>query len=114
MKKKIAFTVLSITIMAISFAFAPFKNGKVIMIISLETKNYSEWKKAFDAGAAIREKAGIKVVSVCCAFENENKVTVIEEAETAQSADNFLSVLKSKQKELNLSNMEIKIMDKME
>jgi hypothetical protein len=114
MKKKIAFTVLSIIVMAILFAFTPFKNGKVIMIISLETKNYSEWKKAFDAGVQIREKAGIKVISICCAFENENKVTVIEEAETAQSADNFLSVLKSRQKDLGLSNLEIKVMDKME
>lgn len=113
LKNKIALTLL-VSSMASSFAFKPFKNGKVIMIISIEVQNFSEWKKTFDAGAPIREKAGIKVISICSAFDNENKITVIEEAENAQSADNFLSVLKSKQKIGDLSKLEIKVMDKVE
>jgi hypothetical protein len=112
-RNKLALTLLVI-VMVSSFAFTPFKNGKVIMIISIEVQNFSEWKKTFDAGAAIREKVGIKVVSICSAFENENKITIIEEAENAQSADNFLTLLKSKQKAGDLTKLEIKVLDKVE
>ena len=68
------------------------------MVFTLETKNFTEWKKAFDVGASVREKAAIKVLSVCRSVENENQVIVIEEAENAQSAYDFLQLLKSKQK----------------
>jgi hypothetical protein len=105
--------ILSIITMA-SFATTPFKNGKVIMIISIEVKNYSEWKKMFDAGAPVREKAGIKVLSVCSSIENENQIIVIEEAANAQAAHDFLTVLKSKQKEGDVSKLDVKLYDKAE
>jgi hypothetical protein len=97
-----------------TFAFTPAKNGKVIMIVTLEVKSFTEWKKGFDAGAPIREKAGIKVLSVCSARENENQIVVIEEAESAQAAQDFLTVLKSKQKEGDISKLDIKLYDKAE
>lgn len=97
-----------------TLAFAPFKNGKVIMIVSIETKDLTAFKKAFDAGAPIREKAGIKVLSVCSSTENENKVIVIEEAESAQAAHDFITVLKSRQKAGDMSKLDIKMYDKVE
>lgn len=112
-KKLFTATLLSI-IMLVTSAFTPPKNGKVIMIITLEVKSFTEWKKGFDAGSAIREKAGIKVVSVCSSVENENQIVVIEEAESAQAAHDFLAILKSKQKDGDISKLEIKIYDKAE
>lgn len=112
--KKIIIAATLSSVMAVTLAFTPFKNGKVIMIISLEVKNFTDWKKGFDAGAPVREKAGIKVLSVCSSIENENQITVIEEAESAQAAHDFLALLKSKQKEGDLSKLDIKLFDKAE
>ncbi|HEY0031292.1 MAG TPA: hypothetical protein VGC65_11075 [Bacteroidia bacterium] len=97
-----------------TIAFKPFRNGKVIMIISIEVKNFTEWKKAFDAGSPVREKNGIKVISVCSATENENHVIVIEEAENAQAAHDFLTLLKAKQQSGDISKMDVKLYDKAE
>lgn len=107
-----------ITTMAITSAFAsavpPFKNGKVIMIITLEVHDFTQWKKAFDTGAAIREKAGIKVLSVCSSAGNENQIVVIEEAENAQAAHEFVTILKSRQKTGDMSKLDVKLYDKAE
>lgn len=100
--------------MSITSAFTAFKNGKVIMIVSIEVKNFTEWKKMFDAGAPIREKAGIKVVSVCSSVENENNVVVIEEAENVKVATDFLALLKSKQKDGDMTKLDVKMYDKAE
>ena len=100
--------------MTIASAFTLSKNGKVIMIVSIEVKNFTEWKKMFDEGASVREKAGIKVLSICRLVDNENQVIVIEEAESAKAANDFLSVLKSKQKDGDMSKLDVKIYDKAE
>ena len=106
------FAVLMISIvMTTSLAFTPFKNGKVIMIVTIEVKNYMDWKQSFDKGAPIRVNAGIKVVSVCRSIENKNQVVVIEEAANAQTAHDFLSLLKSKQKEGEIEKLDIKLYD---
>ncbi len=97
-----------------TMAFTTLKEGKIIMIVSIEVKNFTEWKKMFDAGAPVREKAGIKVLSVCRLVDNENQVVVIEEAESAKAANDFLSVLKSKQKDGDMSKLDVKIYDKAE
>ncbi|MDF2435859.1 MAG: hypothetical protein K0Q95_235 [Bacteroidota bacterium] len=97
-----------------ALALTPYKNGKVIMIISIEVKDFSVWKKNFDAAAPIREKAGIKVLSVCSSAQNENQVVVIEEAEDAQTAHNFILKLQSKQKDGDVSKLDIKMYDKAE
>jgi hypothetical protein len=112
--KNLIVATIMLVIMASSFAFTPFKNGKVIIIVSIEVKNFTEWKKSFDAGAPVREKAGIKVMSVCSSVENENQVVVIEEAENAQAAHDFLALLKSKQKDGEISKLDIKLYDKAE
>jgi hypothetical protein len=112
-KKTITAIIFSL-VMLISLACAPFKNGKVIMIVSVEVTDFTEWKKGFDAGAPIREKAGIKVISVCSSVENENQVVVIEEAANAQVAHDFLTMLRSKQKDLNISKLEVKLYDQAE
>jgi hypothetical protein len=100
--------------LTIASAFTLFKDGKVIMIVSIEVKNFAEWKKMFDSGASIREKAGIKVLSAGSLIGNENQVVVIEEAESAKAANDFLSVLKSKQKDGDMSKLDVKIYDKAE
>lgn len=112
--KKIVAVAFVSTVMAGTLAFTPFKNGKVIMLITLDVKNFTEWKKGFDAGAPVREKAGIKVLSVCSSLEDQNHVIVIEEAEDAQSAHNFLELLKSKQKQGDMTKLDVKLFDKAE
>lgn len=112
-KKTVPATLL-IALMIITSAFTTFKNEKVILIITLEVKSFVEWKKGFDAGAPVREKAGIKVLSVCSSIENENQIVVIEEAANAQAAHDFLILLKSKQKEGDLSKLAVQLYNKME
>ncbi len=97
-----------------SSAFSASKNGKVIIVVSIEVNDYPTWKKSFDAGSPVRDKAGIKVLSVCSSIENQNQVMVIEEAENAQVAHDFLALLKSKQKEGEINKLIIKLYDKAE
>ena len=108
---KLFVPILISLIMTTASAFSTFRNGKVIMIVSVQVKNYKEWKTGFDAGAGVREKAGIKVLSVCLSTEDENRVVVIEEAENAQSAHDFLTLLQSKQKEGDIAKLDIKLYD---
>lgn len=110
--KKLIQTSAFILASLIFCSFTPPKNGKVILMISLEAKNFSEWKSGFDAGTALREKAGIKVISICSALDNENQITVIEEAASLQVANDFITMLKSKIKEGDLKNFKITIYDK--
>lgn len=107
-------TVLALLAMTPVFAINPSKGGKVILIVSIEVKNAVEWKKAFDAGAPAREKAGIKVLSISSALENENQITVVEEAASEQSAKDFLNILKSRQKAGDMNSVDVKIMDRID
>lgn len=84
------------------------------MIVSIEVKSFTEWKKMFDAGAPVREKAGIKVLSVCSLVGNENQIVVIEEAENAKAAQDFLSLLKSKQKNGDMTKLNVKMYNQAE
>ena len=72
--KNIFSVAMLFVVITMTLAFTSIKNGKVIMIVSLEVKNFTEWKKGFDAGAPVREKAGIKVLNICSSIENENKI----------------------------------------
>jgi hypothetical protein len=112
--KNILITTALIFTAFITSAFKSFDNGKVIMLITLEVKNFAEWKKNFDAGAPAREKAGIKVLNICSAPDNENFVTVIEEAENAQAAHDFLTLLKEKLKGGDTSAPVVKILNKIQ
>ena len=113
MKKLIIAGTFAATLL-MTFAFTAHKNTGVVILVSIEVKNFQEWKKAFDSGAAIREKNGIKVLTVCKATDNENKVTVIEEAGNLKIATDFLELLKTKQKSGDISKMEVTILDKVE
>jgi hypothetical protein len=53
-KKIITMTILFATI-AITTAFAAFKNGKVVLMIEVDVPNFTEWKTKFDGGAPVRE-----------------------------------------------------------
>ena len=97
-----------------TMAFTTLKDGKVIMMVSIEVKNAVEWKKSFDAGAPIREKAGIKVISIFSAMDNETNITVIEEAANEKAANDFLTVLKAKQQAGNMTKMDVKLFAKIE
>jgi hypothetical protein len=97
-----------------TMAFTTLKDGKVIMMVSIEVKNAVEWKKSFDAGAPIREKAGIKVISICSALDNENHITIIEEAANEKTANDFLAVLKAKQQTGDMAKMDVKLFAKIE
>lgn len=112
--KNIIITTVLLFAAFVTLAFKSFNNGKVIMLISIEVKNFAEWKKSFDAGATVREKAGIRVLNVCSAIDNENHVTVIEEAENAQAAHDFLTLLKEKQKAGDISAPVVKILNKVQ
>ncbi len=89
-------------------ASTPVTDGKVIMVVTLEVTDYTQWRKDFDAASAVREAAGIKVLSVCRSLENENQITVIEEVESARKANEFIALLKSKQKDPSMSKLEYK------
>jgi hypothetical protein len=108
----IAITLFMTALTTISFTAS--KGGKVIMMITIEVKNAAEWKKNFDAGAPVREKAGIKVISICSAFDNENQITVIEEATSEKAANDFLAVLKARQQAGDMTKLEIKLFDKID
>jgi hypothetical protein len=114
MIKKILTMTVVCAMIAITTAFAAFKNGKVVLMVEVEVPNFTEWKTKFDAGASVREKAGIKVISICTSVENPNHVLVVEEAENAQAAHDFVTVLKSRQKAGDVSKMNIKMYDKAE
>ncbi|MES2477990.1 MAG: hypothetical protein V4561_02820 [Bacteroidota bacterium] len=109
-KKLLILTALS-SITMTNTAFTSLKNGKVLMIVTLEVKNFTVWKKMFDSGASVRENAGVKVISISTSLENENQIVVIEEAKSAQAAHDFLRVLQSKQKDGDMSGLDVKLYD---
>lgn len=112
--KKLIVSGSLVLVSLLMFSFQSVKQGKVIMIISLEVENFSDWKKGFDAGAAVRDKAGIKVLSICSSVENKNKIVVIEEAESAEASYDFVSLLKSRQKAGDMTKLNIQLFDKAE
>ncbi len=114
MIKKIITMTIVCAALAITTAFAAFKNGKVVLMIEVDVPNFTEWKTKFDAGAQVREKAGIKVISICTSVEKPNHILVVEEAENAQVAHDFVTVLKSRQKAGDMLKMSIKMYDKAE
>lgn len=112
--KKVFIIVILLGAMATAQAFSSFNNSKVVMMVTVEVSNYTEWKKAFDAGAPVREKAGINILCICRSVTDQNQVMVIEEAANAEAAHNFLKVLQSRQKTGDLSKLDVKLFDKAE
>jgi hypothetical protein len=63
----------------------------VTVIISHECKNYSDWRKVFDADEENRSKAGFKSTGVYHSFDNANKITIFGEAPSAEVINGFMS-----------------------
>ena len=63
----------------------------VTVIISHECKNYSDWRKVFDADEANRSKAGFKSMGVYHSVDNANKITIIGEAPSVAAINGFMS-----------------------
>jgi hypothetical protein len=63
----------------------------VTVIISHECKNYSDWRKAFDADEVNRSKAGFKITGVFHSVDNANKMTIIGEAPSVEAINGFMA-----------------------
>ena len=63
----------------------------VTVIISHECKNYSDWRKVFDADEVNRSKAGFKSTGVYHSVDNANKITIIGEAPSVEAMNGFFS-----------------------
>jgi len=63
----------------------------VTVIISHECKNYSDWRKVFDADEANRSKAGFKSTGVYHSVDNANKITIIGEASSLEAINGFMA-----------------------
>jgi hypothetical protein len=63
----------------------------VTVIISHECKNYSDWRKVFDADEANRLKAGFKIMGVYHSVDNTNKITILGEAPSVEAINGFMA-----------------------
>ncbi len=63
----------------------------VTVIISHECKNYSDWRKVFDADEVNRLKAGFKSTGVYHSVDNANKITIIGEAPSVEAIRAFMA-----------------------
>lgn len=62
----------------------------VTVIVSHECKDFSEWRKVFDADEENRAKAGIKISGVYQCVEDSNYVVVIGEAPDTEMISGFM------------------------
>jgi len=62
----------------------------VTVIISHECKNYSVWRKVFDADEVNRSKAGFKSTGVYYSFDNANKITIVGEVLNVEVIKGFM------------------------
>jgi hypothetical protein len=69
----------------------------VTVIISHECKNYSDWRKVFDADEVNRSKAGFKSTGVYHSVDNANKITIIGEAPSVAAINGFMANPKLKE-----------------
>lgn len=63
----------------------------VTVIITHECKNYSDWRKVFDADEGNRLKAGFKSKGVYQAVDNANMITIVGEAPSVEAINNFMA-----------------------
>jgi len=62
----------------------------VTVIINHECKDYSDWRKVFDADEGNRLKAGFKSTGVYHSVDNANKITIIGEAPSVEAIKGFM------------------------
>lgn len=63
----------------------------ITAIIQHEVKDFTEWKKVFDADQPDVEKAGAKLLGIFTSITNPNDVTMIYEAPNAELYDTLMS-----------------------
>ncbi|MDZ4758431.1 MAG: DUF3764 family protein [Bacteroidota bacterium] len=63
----------------------------VTVILTHEVKNFSEWKRAFDADDSNRQQAGVKINGVYNSIDNPNVVTIISEFPSAEALSGMMS-----------------------
>jgi hypothetical protein len=63
----------------------------VTVIVSHECKDFSEWRKAFDAHEEVRAKAGFKISGVYQCVEDSNYVVLLGEAPDAETIASFMA-----------------------
>jgi hypothetical protein len=63
----------------------------VTVIISHECKNYSEWRKVFDADEVNRSRAGFKSTALYHSVDNANKITIVGEAPSVEAIKSFMA-----------------------
>jgi hypothetical protein len=63
----------------------------VTVIISHECKNYSDWRKVFDADEVNRSKAGFKSTGVYRSVDNANMITITGEAPSVETIKGFMA-----------------------
>jgi len=56
-----------------------------------KVENFAKWKQGFEAGATMREQAGIVVTGIYQSIDDENSVTVISEFPNSEMAKAVLS-----------------------
>jgi hypothetical protein len=61
------------------------------VIISHEVKNYSDWRKVYDADEGNRSNAGIHLTGVHQSVNNPNLITLIGEAPSAEVLTKFMT-----------------------
>ncbi len=89
MKKLILTTLLFAAIVTV-YAFKT-ADEKVTIIVSHVVKDFSSWKKGFDADEVNRKAAGISVVAVYASTENPNEATIVLEAPSLAVAKGMIA-----------------------
>lgn len=87
----------------------------VTVVISHEIKDYSNWRKVYDADEGNRSKAGFKDKGVFHSVDNPNKITIIGEAPSVEAINGFMSnpELKTAMEKGGVIGMpEVKVLDK--
>jgi quinol monooxygenase YgiN len=92
--------VLFVIFMALSFAGASVSkatmkdnsgSGKVTVIVKHEVKEYSPWRKVYDADLPNRKAHGFKVSGVYTDVKNPNMVTIIGQFASEEAANAFIT-----------------------
>lgn len=84
------------------------------IINSQKVENFAKWKNGFEAGAAMREQAGIIIKGIYQAVDDENSITIISEVpnpEVAKALFSNAAMKEAMEKSGVVSAPEIKILN---
>jgi quinol monooxygenase YgiN len=85
------------------------------IVITHEVKNYSDWRKVYDADEANRSKAGFITSGEYQSEEDPNRITIIGEAPSVKAIQDFMTnpALKEAMEKGGVIGMpEVKILNK--